>query len=168
MGWANIDEDIDSNGFIEDVKVSHAPYVYGEENVVYYGEEKKDENGELQHGLVRTQIPVAPLFTAIEHGVTGQHSKSILKDMTDGLKSFLSFYGVLSRADLGGKCWITEKVPVMPRPLATAPFLMSSCLVTTRTAPVSAICSHNPHRSTSVPPQDIPSTIFSFLDTSNS
>ncbi|KAJ3845845.1 hypothetical protein EV368DRAFT_90002 [Lentinula lateritia] len=36
------------------------------------------------------------------------------------------------------------------------------------TAPVSATRSHTPHRSTSVPPQDIPSTIFSFLNTSNS
>ncbi|KAJ3924153.1 MAG: hypothetical protein NXY57DRAFT_970609 [Lentinula lateritia] len=60
-----------------------------------------------------------------------------------------------------------EDPSVMPRPLATAPFLMSSCLVTTRTAPVSAIRSHNPHRPTSVPPQNIPVTIFRFLNTSN-
>ncbi|KAJ4474547.1 hypothetical protein C8R41DRAFT_842414 [Lentinula lateritia] len=55
----------------------------------------------------------------------------------------------------------------MPRPLTTAPFLPPSCLVTTRTAPVSAIRSHNPHRPTSVPPQNIPVTIFRSLDTSN-
>ncbi|KAJ3891942.1 hypothetical protein GG344DRAFT_64999 [Lentinula edodes] len=53
MGWADIGEDIDSSGFIKDVKASNAPYVYGEENVVYYGEEKKDENGELRTEKIR-------------------------------------------------------------------------------------------------------------------
>ncbi|KAF8826003.1 hypothetical protein HHX47_DHR6000778 [Lentinula edodes] len=53
MEWADIDNDIDINGFIQGVKMSDAPFVYGEENVVYYGEEKVYENGEVRTEKIR-------------------------------------------------------------------------------------------------------------------
>lgn len=44
MTWAVIDESIDSNKFIQDVKASGAGYVYGDENVVNYGEEVTEKD----------------------------------------------------------------------------------------------------------------------------
>ncbi|KAJ3810949.1 hypothetical protein F5876DRAFT_65180 [Lentinula aff. lateritia] len=54
--------------------------------------------------ITRTLIPVAPLFAAKEHEVTGQHFSSILVDMRGGLKSFLSasVYGIFSKTQHGG------------------------------------------------------------------
>ncbi|KAJ3862287.1 hypothetical protein EV359DRAFT_65743 [Lentinula novae-zelandiae] len=59
--------------------------------------------------ITRTQIPIAPLFAALEHEVAGQHFTSILIDMKDGLKEFSNLYSVLSRVETGGQCWITEQ-----------------------------------------------------------
>ncbi|KAJ3925170.1 MAG: hypothetical protein NXY57DRAFT_1044338 [Lentinula lateritia] len=90
----------------------------------------------IQGEITRTQIPVAPLFAAMEHKVTehevtGQHFPSILIDMRNGLKAFLSVYGVLSRVEPGGRCWITETVQFedydVYSPLVKATLQQMSC-----------------------------------------
>lgn len=45
MEWAVVGEDMDGNGFIRDIKASGVEYVYGDENVVYYGEEITKTDG---------------------------------------------------------------------------------------------------------------------------
>ncbi|KAJ3810510.1 hypothetical protein F5876DRAFT_65543 [Lentinula aff. lateritia] len=59
--------------------------------------------------ITRTQIPIDPLFAALEHEVAGQHFTSVLIDMKDGLKDFSTLYSVLSRMENGSQCWITEQ-----------------------------------------------------------
>lgn len=43
MEWAVIDDTIDSNSFMQDVKASGVAYVHGDENVVHFGIEVNDK-----------------------------------------------------------------------------------------------------------------------------
>lgn len=45
MNPVKVRKDVDENGFIERVNATDTMYVYGEENIVLYGEEKLDQEG---------------------------------------------------------------------------------------------------------------------------
>lgn len=45
MNPARVNKEMDENGFIERVNATDTMFVYGEENIVLYGEEKVDASG---------------------------------------------------------------------------------------------------------------------------
>ncbi|KIK71649.1 hypothetical protein GYMLUDRAFT_977696 [Collybiopsis luxurians FD-317 M1] len=85
MPWADIDEEMDSNGFINNVKNSRVPFVYGDKNVVNYGEELTADDGvkstaktsaaKLHAGDI---VDVAFSIIGIEGNSTGKGGQALL------------------------------------------------------------------------------------------
>ncbi|KAF9028521.1 hypothetical protein BDP27DRAFT_1375738 [Rhodocollybia butyracea] len=89
MEWAVIDETVDSNNFLRDMKASGVGYVYGDENVVNFGaevagkEKKKTETIAPHQFHVGDIVDIAFAVIAIEgRGANNGVAKLLLRSVT--------------------------------------------------------------------------------------